>query len=306
MSCTPQPPHRPQRPHHPQQPHRPQSPQRQSPPSCSQRSGTAQRRRSRDPLVPAPFAPSVSAWLAASLGQEPLAPATVLELSRRVQAWRHQPSGHAQAPCAMRRRALQARNQLACHYLRLVSHTWQRHRSVLPPQEEATADALQEAAIALLRAAELFDPSRGYRFSTYASFWVRRGFEEHERRQRRMVRLPSSWVETLRRVASLVNRYRTEGRCSGKGAVEPRDEPPVQLAEREADGLGLGGHHTAQFHSIGHPPLAQSATAPPLSLTPQSASPPPAPPPAASAAPCAPASAAGSGSGPSPAPARAP
>jgi RNA polymerase sigma factor (sigma-70 family) len=110
----------------------------------------------------------------------------------------------------MRRRALRARNQLACHNLRLVSHTWQRHRSGLPPQEEATADALQEAAIALLRAAELFDPSRGYRFSTYASFWVRRGFEEHERRQRRMVRLPSSWVETLRRAASLVNSYRTE------------------------------------------------------------------------------------------------
>jgi len=204
MSCTPQPPHRP---HHPQRPIRTQ---RQSPPSCSQRSAAAQRRRCRDPLVPAPFAPSVSAWLAASLRQEPLAPATVLELSRRVQNWRDQPSGKAQAPCAMRRRALRARNQLACHNLRLVSHTWQRHRSLLPPQEEATADALQEAAIALLRAAELFDPARGYRFSTYASFWVRRGFEEHERRQRRLVRLPSSWVETLRRVASLVNRYRAE------------------------------------------------------------------------------------------------
>jgi len=160
--------------------------------------------------VPAPFAPSVSAWLAASLRQEPLAPATVLELSRRVQSWRNQPTGVEQGPCAMRRRALRARNQLVCHNLRLVSHTWQRYRSVLPPQEEATADALQEAAIALLRAAELFDPSRGYRFSTYASFWVRRGFEEHERRLRRMVRLPSSWVETLRRAASLVNSYRTE------------------------------------------------------------------------------------------------
>jgi RNA polymerase sigma factor (sigma-70 family) len=207
MSCTPQPPHRPHHSRHPQRPHRPQ---RQSPPSCSQRSAAAQRRRCRDPLVPAPFAPSVSAWLAASLRQEPLAPATVLELSRRVQSWRNQPTGKDQCPCAMRRRALRARNQLACHNLRLVSHTWQRHRSLLPPQEEATADALQEAAIALLRAAELFDPSRGYRFSTYASFWVRRGFEEHERRQRRLVRLPSSWVETLRRVASLVNRYRGE------------------------------------------------------------------------------------------------
>jgi RNA polymerase primary sigma factor len=152
----------------------------------------------------------VSAWLAASLRQEPLAPATVLELSRRVQSWRNQPTGKDQCPCAMRRRALRARNQLACHNLRLVSHTWQRHRSLLPPQEEATADALQEAAVALLRAAELFDPERGYRFSTYATFWVRRGFEEHERRQRRMVRLPSTWVETLQRVDALMNSYRAE------------------------------------------------------------------------------------------------
>jgi RNA polymerase primary sigma factor len=146
--------------------------------------------------------------LAASLRQEPLAPATVLTLSRRVQSWRNQPTGVEQGPCAMRRRALRARNQLVCHNLRLVSHTWQRYRSVLPPQEEATADALQEAAVSLLRAAELFDPGRGYSFSTYASFWVRRGFEEHERRQRRMVRLPSTWVETLRRVGALVNSYR--------------------------------------------------------------------------------------------------
>lgn len=178
-----------------------------TPPSCSQRAAAARLRRAADPLVPAPFAPSVSAWLATSLRQEPLAPEAVLMLARRVQSWHHQPTGVEQGPCAMRRRALRARNQLVCHNLRLVSHTWQRHRSLLPPQEEATADALQEAAVALLRAAELFDPERGYRFSTYATFWVRRGFEEHERRQRRMVRLPSTWVETLRRVEALMNSY---------------------------------------------------------------------------------------------------
>lgn len=76
------------------------------------------------------------------------------------------------------------------HNLRLISHTWGRHRSSLSAEDEGTADAFQEAAISLVRAAEKYDPSRGYCFSTYASFWLRRGFSEHERRGRRMIRLP--------------------------------------------------------------------------------------------------------------------
>ena len=54
-----------------------------------------------------------------------------------------------------------------------------------------TADALQEAALNLVRAAEKFDPAKGYRFSTYASFWVRRGFSEFERRCRRVICFPA-------------------------------------------------------------------------------------------------------------------
>ena len=82
----------------------------------------------------------------------------------------------------MQRRALRARDQLVRHNLRLIGHTSCRHRSSLPAEDESTADAFQEAAISLVRAAEKYDPSRGYCFSTYASFWVRRGFSEHERR----------------------------------------------------------------------------------------------------------------------------
>jgi RNA polymerase primary sigma factor len=113
----------------------------------------------------------------------------------------------------MRRRALRARNQLACHNLRLISHTWRRHRTALPLEAENTADALQEAAIALLRAAEQFDPARGYCFSTYASFWVRRGFNEHDRRQRRLIRLPAHWLETLAKVQRLIQQHQALHGC---------------------------------------------------------------------------------------------
>jgi RNA polymerase sigma factor (sigma-70 family) len=149
----------------------------------------------------------VSHWLAACARHEPLSPRAVLQLSRSIQAWRNHPAGPDGAPRRLRREALRARNQLATHNLRLVSHTWKRHRSGLPLHQEATADALQEAALQLLRAAEKFDPTRGYRFSTYASFWVRHGFSLHQRTQRRLIRLPSHRIEMLLRLHRLVAQH---------------------------------------------------------------------------------------------------
>lgn len=135
-------------------------------------------------------APSVADWLDASGRHQPLSERTVLELSRRIRCWQEHPDGPEQAPAHVRRRALSARNQLVRHNLKLISHTWSKHRSSLPAEDESTADALQEAALCLVRAAEKFDPTRGYRFSTYASFWVRRGFSTHERKGKRMIRMP--------------------------------------------------------------------------------------------------------------------
>ena len=135
-------------------------------------------------------APSVRAWLDSCSRHQPLSERTVLELARRIHRWQQHPGGPDHAPEPVRRKALRARDQLVLHNLRLIGHTWCRHRSSLPPEDEGTADAFQEAAISLVRAAEKYDPSRGYCFSTYASFWVRRGFSEHERRGRRMIRLP--------------------------------------------------------------------------------------------------------------------
>jgi RNA polymerase sigma factor (sigma-70 family) len=95
------------------------------------------------------------------------------------------------------------------HNLRLIGHTWCRHRSSLPPEDEVTADAFQEAAISLVRAAEKYDPSRGYCFSTYASFWVRRGFSEHERRGCRMIRLPHDMAALVLRAQRLAREQQT-------------------------------------------------------------------------------------------------
>jgi RNA polymerase primary sigma factor len=137
------------------------------------------------------MAPTVNSWLNTSGAHRPLCERTVMELSHRIQRWQKHPDGPAHAPKPVRRSALRAREQLVRHNLGLVAHTWSRHRCSLPAHDDTTADALQEAALNLVRAAEKFDPTKGYRFSTYASFWVRRGFSEFERRCKRVIRFPA-------------------------------------------------------------------------------------------------------------------
>lgn len=184
------------------------------------------------PSRPAPMAPSVADWLETSSKWLPLSERTVLELARCIHQWQHHPDGPDQAPPEVRRRALRARNHLVRHNLRLVGHGWGRHRSSLPCGEESTADAFQEAALALVRAAEKFDPSRGYRFSTYASFWVRRGFCQHQRRGKRLIRLPHDKTDLIGRALRLMAQELEQN-----GAVPPL----AWVAER----CGPGGQAVA-------------------------------------------------------------
>jgi len=134
--------------------------------------------------------PSVRDWLRLSRLHPPLPERSVLELARLIQRWQQHPGGPGQAPRAIRKRGQRARDQLVRHNLALVAFSWRQHHSQLSADDAATADALQEGALNLLRAAEKFDPARGYRFSTYASFWIHRGLRRSCERDRRNIAFP--------------------------------------------------------------------------------------------------------------------
>lgn len=151
---------------------------------------------------------SADAWIQSTSRLEPLSERTVLELSRRVQRWQQHPSGPAHAPATVRRSALRARDQLVHHNLRLVSHSWRSHRQALPMREEGTVDALQEAAVNLVRAAEKFDPTKGYRFSTYATFWLRRGFCDYLQRSKRTIHFPVEKAAVMIKAQRLIEAER--------------------------------------------------------------------------------------------------
>jgi RNA polymerase primary sigma factor len=146
-------------------------------------------------------------WWLDTIGRIPLlTPAEEIELGTIIQRWQQHPEP---CPPGIRRRGMRARDRFVQANLRLAV-SYVSKRCFRLAKAHAQEDLIQAANEGLIRAAERFDPARGYRFSTYAYWWIRQSITRHCDTLGRSIAIPGSHSQHLYRIGPITRRLEQE------------------------------------------------------------------------------------------------
>ena len=165
-----------------------------------------------------PIDDSVRMWLREIGRTSLLTPLEELRLARRIENAERDPEG-----------ALRAKKELIEANLRLVVSIAKKYSG----RGMSFPDLIQEGNIGLMRAVEKFDHRKGFKFSTYATWWIRQAITRAIADQGRTIRIPVHMVETINRL------IKTQGQLTQRLGRDPTVEeigremelPPERVSE---------------------------------------------------------------------------
>ena len=187
----------------------------------------------------------VTHWLGQAGRVSLLTPAEELHLGALVRQWQDWEPTPDEAPPAVRRRGLRARDRMVTANLRLVAHVCKKARPGLGVHvsDADLPDLLQAGAIGLQRGVEKFDPSRGYKLSTYAYWWIRQGISRHIDDRGRTIRIPTTHSGTVAKAGKVAAALAAQlGRTPSRAELATE----LGIAQTELEHLLLigGGCHS--------------------------------------------------------------
>ena len=137
------------------------------------------------------------------------------------------------------RAAERAKNRLVAANLRFVVSVAKQYQH----QGLTLTDLIDEGNIGLIKAAERFDETRGFKFISYAVWWIRQSILQAIAEQSRIVRLPLNQVGSLNKVNQESNRFEQENQR--RPSVEELAQRTGIDEEKISQSMAASGHHVS-------------------------------------------------------------